>query len=211
MLFLLTPLTSVMGISERKQRQQEEVKLEIIRCSWEIVEEQGWANLSIRKIADAIEYSVPVVYKHFENKEAIIAHFVEDGFYQLKNEIYEAIHPEEAPEKQIKQLARAYWVFAARNPKLYEIMFGLGIPTCESIRSSQHVQCVSQKMEELVNAVIDKSKNTENDGHLKLRTLWSILHGIVAIDLLSLEQRSDICPSVVLEDAIDGYVRSFTI
>ena len=65
-----------MGISERKQRQQEEVKLEIIRCSWEIVEEQGWANLSIRKIADAIEYSVPVVYKHFENKEAIIAHFV---------------------------------------------------------------------------------------------------------------------------------------
>lgn len=199
-----------MGITERKKRQQQEVKDEIIRCSRQIVEKDGWNNLSIRKIAEAIEYSVPVIYKHFENKEAIIAYFVQHGFAKLKQEIDRAILPNHSPDAQIKQLAKAYWLFAAGNPKLYEIMFGLGIPTCDSIRSSEQMRQVSDTMQTLVGAAIRKSGNTHIDEHLKLKTLWSILHGIVAIDLLSLQNRADICPSEVLEDAIDGYVRSLS-
>jgi AcrR family transcriptional regulator len=66
-----------MGLTERRLRQQEELKQQIISCSREIVENEGWNALSIRKIADAIEYSVPVIYKHFENKEAISTYFVQ--------------------------------------------------------------------------------------------------------------------------------------
>lgn len=211
LLFLLTPLTSVMGITERKQRQQQEVKDDIIHCSWQIVQQDGWNNLSIRKIAEAIEYSVPVVYKHFENKDAIVSHLVQQGFLQLGEEITAAIKRNSDPEAQIKQLATAYWQFAARHPLLYEAMFGLGIPSCESIQSSAAVQQVSDTMRALVRAIIQENKNKETDEHLKTRTLWSILHGIVALDLLSLQHRSDICPSAVLKDAIYGYVRSFTL
>ena len=64
-----------MGITERKERQRKEVRDSILQSAWQLVNEEGWQNLSIRKIADAIEYSVPVVYDHFENKEAILSEF----------------------------------------------------------------------------------------------------------------------------------------
>ena len=58
-----------MGIAERKLRQKVEVKASILQAAWQLVEKEGWQSLSIRKIADAIEYSAPVIYDHFENKE----------------------------------------------------------------------------------------------------------------------------------------------
>lgn len=198
-----------MGITERKQRQQREIKEEIIRCSRRIVEEEGWGNLSVRKIAEAIEYSVPVVYRHFENKEAIIAHFVQEGFSKLNNEVNRAITPQSDPASQIKELANAYWLFAAQNAKFYQVMFGLGVPTCDSVRHSRPIQELSDTMRQLIRAVIKKS-GKDVDEHLKLQTLWSILHGIVAVDLLPFEDRSDVCPSAVFDDAITGYVCSFS-
>ncbi|RZK81018.1 MAG: TetR/AcrR family transcriptional regulator, partial [Pedobacter sp.] len=64
-----------MGIAERKIRQKEEFKASILEAAWLQVLTDGWQSLSIRKIADAIEYSVPVIYSHFENKEAILLEF----------------------------------------------------------------------------------------------------------------------------------------
>ena len=61
-----------MGIAERRQRQKGGVRASILDAAWNLVETEGWQQLSIRKIADAIEYSVPVIYDHFENKEAIL-------------------------------------------------------------------------------------------------------------------------------------------
>ncbi|WP_315816722.1 helix-turn-helix domain-containing protein [Paraflavitalea speifideaquila] len=81
MLTLLDKIT--MGISERRIRQKEEVRSNILVTAWQIVKEEGWQALSIRKIADAIEYSVPVVYDHFVNKESILKEFAREGFCLL--------------------------------------------------------------------------------------------------------------------------------
>ena len=77
-----------MGITERRLRQKEEVRAAILSTAWQMVKSDGWQSLSIRKIADAIEYSVPVIYDHFENKEAILFEFAKEGFCLLakKNE-----------------------------------------------------------------------------------------------------------------------------
>jgi AcrR family transcriptional regulator len=72
-----------MGITERRIRQKEEVKANILSTAWQIVKEDGWEAISIRKIADAIEYSVPVIYDHFQNKEAILWEFAKEGFRML--------------------------------------------------------------------------------------------------------------------------------
>lgn len=61
-----------MGITERRLRQKEEVRSGILATAWQMVKDDGWQSLSIRKIADAIEYSIPVIYDHFQNKEAIL-------------------------------------------------------------------------------------------------------------------------------------------
>ena len=79
-----------MGIAERKQRQKGEVKASILQAAWQLVEKEGWQSLSIRKIADAIEYSAPVIYDHFANKEAIMLEFTKRGFQQLNEQLIRA-------------------------------------------------------------------------------------------------------------------------
>lgn len=79
-----------MGIVERKLRQKEEMRTSILEAAWKLVQQDGWQSLSIRKIADAIEYSVPVIYYHFENKEAILLEFTREGFQLLTQKVSEA-------------------------------------------------------------------------------------------------------------------------
>ena len=96
-----------MGIVERRQRHKDEVKKDIICAAWQMVKTDGWQSLSIRKIADAIEYSVPVIYDHFENKEAILIEFGRTGFQLLTEKILEAKSQHADPADQIKAIADA--------------------------------------------------------------------------------------------------------
>ena len=91
-----------MGIAERKIRQKEEVRISILDAAWAIVAEDGWQALSIRKIAEAIEYSVPVIYDHFASKEAILLEFTKQGFRMLNEEMIKAKKRSTDPEKQIR-------------------------------------------------------------------------------------------------------------
>ena len=66
------------------------VKASILQAAWQLVEKEGWQSLSIRKIAEAIEYSSPVIYDHFANKEAILLEFTKRGFQQLNEQLVKA-------------------------------------------------------------------------------------------------------------------------
>src|ERR1035437_9935073 len=116
-----------MGITERKERQRKEVRDSILQSAWHLVNEEGWQNLSIRKIADAIEYSVPVVYDHFENKEAILSEFNHRGFKLLGDRLKEAKEKHIKANLQLEALAYAYWNFAFENKEYYQLMYGLGM------------------------------------------------------------------------------------
>src|SRR5689334_25068747 len=104
-----------MGITERRIREKEKVRTAIRTTSWQMVKDEGWQSLSIRKIADAIEYSVPVIYDHFENKEAILFEIGNEGFRLLSKKIGQAKLKHADPVEQLKLMADAYWNFALKN------------------------------------------------------------------------------------------------
>ncbi len=197
-----------MGVSERKLRQQQALKSQIIACSRTIVNEEGWSSLSIRKIADAIEYSVPVIYKHFENKEAIIAYFVNEGFDILLQKIQTEINSVIRTSDKVHVLAKAYHEFAITHPKHYEVMFGVGIPTCAHAQSNETIKNLSELFFSLIADLVKESGKSDVDEHIKFKTLWSILHGVIAFELLALDKKNDKCPILVLEDAVDGFITS---
>ncbi|WP_257656464.1 TetR/AcrR family transcriptional regulator [Parapedobacter lycopersici] len=196
-----------MGIAERKQRQQDEVRAAILAQSWQIVEELGWEALSIRRIADGIEYSTPVVYKHFESKDAILEAFSREGYVLLASQLSDAQQAGDAPEARLMALARAYWEFATQHPRHYQLMYGLGIPTCEMVREIREIKEVSDVLHTAIEEAIRAGKNPETDTHLKTTTFWSILHGLVAMSLIAVPG----CPEkarLTLEDAINGFVKA---
>lgn len=198
-----------MGILERKQRQQEKIRTTILEQSWQIVEEEGWQALSIRKIADAIEYSTPVVYKHFESKDAIVEAFVKEGYALLAGKLSEATAERNHPNQQLVAISQAYWEFALQYPKHYQIMYGLGIPTCEMVFKIDEIKRVSDVICKTMEEAIKAGKNPAMDSHLKSTTFWSILHGLVAISMIS----EPGCPEkakLTLADAVDGFIKALT-
>ena len=210
---MLTPLLKItkgkqMGIVERRQRQKEEVRESILRAAWQLVLEEGWQSLSIRKIADAIEYSVPVIYTHFENKEAILLEFTKDGFRLLNEQLQKAKAQQEDPAEQLEAMAHAYWDFAFSNKEYYQLMYGLGMPTCETVRQVPEVGKFSEVMHTTVKALIAGSKNPEANSWLKYHTYWSMLHGLISINLTGRSDAPKKLNQLVLDDAIRGFVKN---
>jgi len=196
-----------MGITERRQRQLEEVRSTILQQSWQIVEEEGWEALSIRKIADAIEYSTPVVYKHFENKDAILEAFSREGYARLAGILTTAKSSRTSPSAQLEAISEAYWRFAQEHPKHYQIMYGLGIPTCQMVRDIPEIKQVADVLHTTINEAIRSGKNPDVDGHLKATTFWSILHGLVAMTMIAAPGGPEMARRT-LDDAVQGFIKA---
>src|SRR5215213_1789435 len=119
-----------MGIAERRLREKEQIRTAILTTAWNMVKKEGWQSLSIRKIADAIEYSVPVIYDYFNSKDEILFEFAREGFKILAKKIEQAKAKEENPAVQLKLIAHAYWDFACKYKEYYQLMYGVGMQGC---------------------------------------------------------------------------------
>lgn len=197
-----------MGITERRLRQKEEIKANILSTAWQIVKEDGWEAISIRKIADAIEYSVPVIYDHFENKDAILWEFAKDGFQRLSKKIQQAKDTSGDPEEQLKAIADAYWSFAFKNREYYQLMFGLGMAGCEIEKCFPERAGFRKLVIEPITAIIAKGNNPDANPCLKYYTYWSILHGLISIKNMRNQNASDEINKLVMDDAIAGFVKN---
>lgn len=195
-----------MGITERKIRQKEEVRTSILRASWKIVETEGWQALSIRKIAEAIEYSAPVIYDHFANKEAILHEFTRQGFQRLNKELLIAKKKFSSPEQQLIAIADAYWEFAFSNKEYYQLMYGLGMPTCETVKQIAEVNSFAEIVSDTIKNLIASNKNSTADPFLKLHTYWSLLHGLISINMMENENSRNELNAMVLKDFITGFI-----
>ena len=108
-----------MGIAERKDRQRAERERRIVAVARVIAEREGWNAVTIRRLADEIEHSQPVLYSHFENRDAIVAAVALEGFRDITVALREAARGSTG-RNAIKNVATAYLAFALRNPALYE-------------------------------------------------------------------------------------------
>lgn len=209
LVYLLTPLifiTSVMGIAERRIRQKESVRCSILEEARKIVEQEGWQALSIRKIAEAIEYSVPVIYDHFANKEAILLEFTREGYQLLNEELTKVKGKHKEPAEQIEAMAYAYWKFAFDNREYYQLMYGLGMPTCETVRQISELHVFSDLILVPIQQMIACSSKPGTDPFLKLHSFWSMLHGLVSINMMTKGSEKNELNARILEDFIHGFL-----
>ena len=197
-----------MGIPERRLRQKEKVRADILETAWQLVMKDGWQLLSIRKIADAIEYSAPVIYDHFESKEAILEEFAKDGFRRLSKKIQQAKMKSADPAEQLRTIANAYWNFAFKNKEYFQLMYGVGMPGCEIKKCFPERADFRDLVMEPIAAIISKSANPGTNPCLKYYTYWSILPGLVAIKNMRNQPVTEDVNKMVLEDAITGFIKN---
>ncbi|MBV8102475.1 MAG: TetR/AcrR family transcriptional regulator [Verrucomicrobia bacterium] len=124
---MTTPTTTPGNrIAERKLRDKQARRAQIISAARRIAELEGWSNVTVRRLADEISYSQPVLYAHFGSREGILAAVAIEGFQELGLAMEKA-------RKRVKHgntvelVAAAYLEFAESSPALYEVMFSLSL------------------------------------------------------------------------------------
>ena len=111
-----------MGITERKTRQKQALRERILDAARRIVVREGFAALSMRKIADAIEYSPATLYLYFASRDEIARALCTDGYAQLLA-TFEPLAQIADPAERLRALARAYVGFGVAHPQTYRLIF----------------------------------------------------------------------------------------
>jgi AcrR family transcriptional regulator len=114
-------------IAERKLRDKQARRAQIISAARHIAELEGWSNVTVRRLSDEISYSQPVLYAHFGSREGILAAVAIEGFEELGLAMEKA-RKRVKPGNTVESVAAAYLDFATSSPALYEVMFSLSLP-----------------------------------------------------------------------------------
>jgi AcrR family transcriptional regulator len=195
-----------MGIVERRIRQKENMRTNILSVALQLVKDEGWQSLSIRKIADAIEYSVPVIYDHFENKEAILFELSMDGFRLLERTLEKNKKKYQDPKQLLKAHAEAYWSFAFKNPEYYQLMYGLGMPCSGIGKVKPQLNCFRDYIGQAIEGIVKEKKSSDDETCFKIYAFWSVLHGLISIVMM---RCSDIDDSTMNKKVMDDTVEAF--
>lgn len=197
-----------MGLQERRQREKESVRANILQAAFGLAKSEGWAALSIRKIADAIEYSAPVVYDHFENKEAILFEISLNGFYLLQKELIKAQNKFETPEEQLTAIVDAYWDFAFNNKEYYQLMFGLGMQCSGEGKMKQEFSSFQDMLyDSTYNIIRQNGSNPENACHMS-HALFSAVHGLISIMMMRNADIPATMNKTTLDETVSAFVKS---
>lgn len=94
-----------------------------------IVSEEGWGGVTIRKIAEVIEYSPPIIYEHFDGKEALLFELSKEAYEKLFKLVQKDLKDVDDPQEAIKTLTCTYYDFCIANKGYAKTLFGLdGVP-----------------------------------------------------------------------------------
>src|ERR1700751_3660206 len=117
---------AVNRIAERKLRDREARRAQIVSAARRIAELEGWSNVTVRRLSDEISYSQPVLYAHFGSREGILTAVAVEGFQEIGLALQRA-RKRGRGGNPLESAAAAYLEFAASSPALYEVMFSLGL------------------------------------------------------------------------------------
>ena len=127
-LYLLSMATTLAAnrIAERKLRDKQARRAQIISAARRIAELEGWSNVTVRRLSDEISYSQPVLYAHFGSRVGILAAVAIEGFQEIGLALEKA-RKRVKRGNMVEAVAAAYLEFAASSPALYEVMFSLSL------------------------------------------------------------------------------------
>ena len=195
-----------MASKDRILRQKEETRCNILTAAYDIVKEEGWLGLNMRKIADRIEYTAPIIYEYFSNKDAILNELTKKGFLELTQKLKVAKESKSVPEEALEAMWIAFWDYAFSDKELYQVMFGVEMTCC-------YGQCAeADSPYKLFTEVISEIMSDPGSEIVKQKyfTFFSIIHGLISINMTG-NGLSKTMNTQILKDAINGIMASLKV
>ena len=172
-----------MGRKERRLRDQQELKQSMLEAARAIALAEGWSNVTMRKIAERIEYSHAAIYDYFENKEVLLLELVHEGFRLLEADLKRARAQAHDPEEAMRLIAHGYLGFAWRYPELYRLMYGLDGVTFSISEPEKEGLQIEDVVALAVKEVLDSHGWSTEHLADQVNILWGTAHGLVTLTL----------------------------
>ena len=184
-----------MGTKERREREREQTRTKIMDAARKLFVRDGYESVSMRKIAEAIEYSPTAIYIHFADKAELMQQLCEHDFKSLAHVSAELAAIAD-PVERIRKLGHAYIRFAAKHPNHYRFMFmtpHAEVRGPEVLREAYEKDCRKENPNEnsylllqmaCAEAIAQQRLRPElTDAHLVAQTFWAAVHGVSSIEI----------------------------
>ncbi|MEO7675044.1 MAG: TetR/AcrR family transcriptional regulator [Pyrinomonadaceae bacterium] len=174
-----------MAIRERKQREKETLRREILDAARELFVSEGYENVSMRKIADRIEYSPTTIYLYFKDKTELLREICETTFLKLGYEIEKSQSAGGNPLEVLRNGMLSYIHFGLSNPHHYDLVFIS--PNDKNFNASEftYENSMGKRAFELLVSSVAKCMSAGSirtgDVALTAQTLWACIHGITSL------------------------------
>jgi AcrR family transcriptional regulator len=196
-----------MGVKERREREKSETRDKILDAARELFVTEGFEGVSMRKVAEKIEYSPTAIYVHFADKQ------------ELFREVFQSSVMSTDPIERLKQIGAIYIEFGTRYPNHYRFMFMTPHPPHEPDEEDREMMGNPEMdayafLKWAVQQAIDAGCFREEltDAELISQTLWASVHGVIAlhiakgcdawVDWRPLQDRAEMMPDVTLRGLI---------
>jgi AcrR family transcriptional regulator len=166
-----------MAIEDRREREREARRRLIVATARTLAEAEGWDAVTTRRLSTEIEYSQPVLYKHFAGMEQIAEAVALEGFDELAQAL-RATRADAGADTALTRIAQAYLAFARDHPAVYDAMFTRA--TTLRFAADDTPPALSAAFAELRQAVAGVVG--EPDADTLTEVFWSALHGLLTLN-----------------------------
>jgi len=177
------------GVIERREREKAELREQILKAARTIVLREGFEALSMRKIAQAIEYSPATIYLHFQSREEIARQLTREAFGELLA-FFAPVAEIKDPFERVWAFGKAYVKFGITNPESYRLCFMTNqdlsseiFPPKGQLDASDPGDRALMLVADTVRELVRDKRIAPIDPDLAAHILWSSVHGIVSLRL----------------------------
>ena len=172
-----------MGIKERKAREKEQLRQQILSAARELFVNEGYENVSMRKIANKIEYSPTTIYLYFTDKADLLDSVCKETLLNLLNTLEHLKSDISDPVETLGKSGRAYIKFGLKYPQDYKLTFvirpqyqkGLGLD------EGSVGEKVFDYLREMVSECIQQGIFHQTDVETTSQVMWSAVHGVTLL------------------------------
>jgi len=166
-----------MAIEDRRERERAARRRLIVTTARKLAEADGWDAVTTRRLSTEIEYSQPVLYKHFTGMEQIAEAVAVEGFGELADVIRAARSRAGTASDALTHIAHAYVDFARDNPAVYDAMFTRATTLRFAAQDTPaQLDAAFAELRHAVGLAAD-----EHDADTLTEVFWAALHGLVTL------------------------------
>lgn len=175
-----------MGVAERRAREKDDLRQKILDTAAELFIEHGYENVSMRKIADRIEYAPSTIYLHFRDKVDIVANLCTVTFGELDRRLQEIMDLGLAPWETMRRSLRAYIDFGLDHPSHYVFVFCTPTSMFAEMEQSTGEQIYGcgmgsfGRLRDGLTACMATGDIREGNVELMAQSTWLMMHGITS-------------------------------